>query len=835
VANIFISYSSQQRDVTRALAADIEKHFGAGSVWWDQAGLRDGDRFSPEITQALDAANAVVVVWTAGAVTSDWVYAEATRAAGGRRLVTVRSADLDPTRIPLPFNVFHTGLVGDTGAVLAAIQKRLSGEVSPLPSTLPGQGFLLDPKQEALPPWAASTRPASLLLAKHRLVPFDDIHGLRAGLVAWATGSPAHAFGRPALGRLVHAAAGLGKTRALIEVADELTRAHGWLAGFVPREVRGAGRELSERALERLILEGRDAKGLMLIVDYAETRQDDVVWLADRLVQRGEALATPPARLVLSSRGSGVWWRELLLKSQSLQDLTSLGGDAYDEISIPESITRQDRRSLFDKSLRALRRHLAALNAPVGEPPPATDDLIRALETEDDYDRPLAVQIAALLHVFGVEAEGRYRMKLLLDLVLGLEYAHWDKTLKISDKPNWQRAIKHGVAQATLVGVVNGADAAEQLIGGDPLFREARDIDVPRVRTALSSIVPGTDEGLTPLEPDLIGEHHVLKAINDRLLDACLLWAGENGEQRRHILTVLNRATRAEHGAAADRAVTELDRLVATRAVDLSGDLITVALETPGQLLDLCSARVSSLDEPALEAMDAAMPQQSLTLIELSLHIAERRAELARQLHAANKAAADPSILNHLAARIGTLGIRLSNLGRREEALGATEEAGDIYRRLAQSRPDAFLPDLATSMNNLGGHLSNLGRHEEALAASQEAVDIYRRLTQSRPDAFLPDLATSLNNLGGDLSNLGRREEALAASQEAVDACARACCGPSGASGPLILVGCGTFDPVARADLQRTIAERMTEGIVESPPHWLTLVGAGHVCCNANC
>jgi tetratricopeptide (TPR) repeat protein len=107
--------------------------------------------------------------------------------------------------------------------------------------------------------------------------------------------------------------------------------------------------------------------------------------------------------------------------------------------------------------------------------------------------------------------------------------------------------------------------------------------------------------------------------------------------------------------------------------------------------------------------------------------------------------------------------------GHREEALAASQEAVDIHRRLAQTRPDAFLPDLATSLNNLGNRLSNLGRREEALAASQEAVDIYRRLAQTRPDAFLPYLATSLNNLGGDLSNLGRREEALAASQEAVD------------------------------------------------------------------
>jgi hypothetical protein len=334
VADIFISYSSLHRDLTRALAAAIETQYGTGSVWWDQAGLRSGDKFSPEITRALDEAKAVVVVWTQGAVTSDWVYAEAARAANQRKIVTIREASLDPSLIPLPFGVFHTCLVDDMPAVLDGIKKRLAGEASRLPSEMPGQGFrsfLLDSKQEALPAWVVGKGPASLLLAKHRLVPFNDIHGLRAEFMRWATGAPAHAQGAPVLGRLVHAPAGLGKTRALIEIADELTRSHGWLAGFVPRDVRA--QTLSGSALDGLILEGRDASGLMLIVDYAESRQDDVVWLADRLVQRAKTIAKP-ARLVLLSRGSGVWWKELVLKTQSLQYLFGIGGDAYDEIEI---------------------------------------------------------------------------------------------------------------------------------------------------------------------------------------------------------------------------------------------------------------------------------------------------------------------------------------------------------------------------------------------------------------------------------------------------------------------------------------------------------------------
>jgi hypothetical protein len=785
VADIFISYSFQHRDPTRDLVDAIEAEHGKGSVWWDQAGLRDGDQFSPEITRALDAAKAVVVVWTQGAVASSWVYAEAVRAANQRKVVTVRAADLDPDLIPLPFNVFHTGLVDDTRAVLDGIAKRLAGEPSPLPSALPGtgfRGFLLDPKQEALPRHAMATRPASLLLAKHRLVPFNDIHGIREAFVRWATEPPPHAMGRMALGRLVHAPAGLGKTRALIEIAEELTRAHGWLAGFVPRDIRGAGRELAEQALERLILGGRDAAGLMLILDYAESRQDDVVWLAEQLVRRSETVPKP-ARLVLISRGSGVWWHELLLKNQSLQELCSLGGEHYDEFELPEDIKFGDRRALFDEAVRAFVPYHDALGASARTPHEPAAELMQALEVESDYDRPLAVQIAALLHVAGTGAvEGRQGMAGLLEKILGLEYEHWDKTLKRGGQPNWQEAIKHGVAQVTLAGGVGSAEAAEALIKYDPLYRNVHDIDAPRVRHDLSLIFPGENDGLAGLEPDLIGEHHAAGVVTGALLDGCLDWAGADRAQRHQILTVLNRATRAEHGTVAGRAAAQLERLVRTQAAKLAGDLIKVALETPGRLLDLCPAletQLGDLDEPALTALDDELPLQSLTLMELSLAVARRRVDVARNLDAAAAAATDVApdtreqILDHLAARVGTLGIRLSSLGRREEELAASQEAVDIYRRLAQTRPDAFLPDLASSLNGLGIRLVNLGRREEALAASQEAVDIRRHLVQTRPDAFLPDLALSLNNLGNGLADLGRREEALAASQEAVDICRR--------------------------------------------------------------
>src|SRR5262249_25366839 len=141
------------------------------------------------------------------------------------------------------------------------------------------------------------------------------------------------------------------------------------------------------------------------------------------------------------------------------------------------------------------------------------------------------------------------------------------------------------------------------------------------------------DSGLAALEPDLIGEHHVLRMATDALVDSCLDWAGPNVEKRRHVLTVLNRSTRAEHGDAKRHAHVQLSRLGENHASRLASDLIAVAIETPGQLLDLCSnlgSQIAELEAPVVDAIDAALPMHSVALMPLSLRVAERCVELAR-------------------------------------------------------------------------------------------------------------------------------------------------------------------------------------------------------------
>ena len=117
---IFISYSKAEPEPTRALADFLTAQ--GYSVWWD-TNLTSGEVFREVIDRELAAADAVIVIWTAHSVASNWVISEADDAARRSKLITLRTGDLEPWRIPKPYNTYQADLVDNRDAVLAAVRR----------------------------------------------------------------------------------------------------------------------------------------------------------------------------------------------------------------------------------------------------------------------------------------------------------------------------------------------------------------------------------------------------------------------------------------------------------------------------------------------------------------------------------------------------------------------------------------------------------------------------------------------------------------------------------------------------------------------------------------
>ena len=94
---IFLSYAHGDQAQAQRLAAALER---AGyTVWWD-ALIEGGTRYAATIDEALQSADAVLVLWSRNSIESDWVRDEAAQGRDRRRLVPL---SLDGTHPPLGF------------------------------------------------------------------------------------------------------------------------------------------------------------------------------------------------------------------------------------------------------------------------------------------------------------------------------------------------------------------------------------------------------------------------------------------------------------------------------------------------------------------------------------------------------------------------------------------------------------------------------------------------------------------------------------------------------------------------------------------------------------
>lgn len=131
MADVFISYSSEERGQAERLAAALQKL--GYSVWWDR-NLEGGADFSDDIEREMHAAGAIVVAWSERAAKSHWVRDEASYGRDAGKLVPIT---LDGSQPPIGFRQVQTidfsgwsGADDDRVARLASAVDRCCGKQS---------------------------------------------------------------------------------------------------------------------------------------------------------------------------------------------------------------------------------------------------------------------------------------------------------------------------------------------------------------------------------------------------------------------------------------------------------------------------------------------------------------------------------------------------------------------------------------------------------------------------------------------------------------------------------------------------------------------------------
>jgi adenylate cyclase len=127
MSEIFISYASSTAAEAQAVAEALR---GLGYGVWRDDELPAHRGYADVIEERLTAAKAVVVIWSAEAVKSEWVQSEADQARAAHKLVQLT---LDGAKLPMPFDRIQCAdLAGWTGDLAAPGWRKVAASIAEL-------------------------------------------------------------------------------------------------------------------------------------------------------------------------------------------------------------------------------------------------------------------------------------------------------------------------------------------------------------------------------------------------------------------------------------------------------------------------------------------------------------------------------------------------------------------------------------------------------------------------------------------------------------------------------------------------------------------------------
>lgn len=347
------------------------------------------------------------------------------------------------------------------------------------------------------PDWdPALSAPGALLRAEYRVVPFHFRDNELAELEAWC---------RADGGIRVHLCVGpggIGKTRLMLELCRRM-RTAGWLAGEVRSEDDGDPKDLWQR------LEARGGPRLLLI-DYAETRRALVAPLL-RWMRHGDAKGEA-VRVLLVARAAGDWWDLLKMEDRHVEEFLS-GPATSSQRLTPLALSAEDRHASYTRAVEAFARTL-------GQPRPETSEEFDF--SKETFERALLLHMSALAAVQGMKVQDE---QTILDFVLSRERRFWREMAKERSLPDGVQAwIGRAMAVITLAGGAEDESGAVESISRLRSLHDQKESVLRQIARLLSDLYPGR-RWITPLQPDLLGEHLVQREMErgaDELLEIVL-------------------------------------------------------------------------------------------------------------------------------------------------------------------------------------------------------------------------------------------------------------------------------------------------------------------------
>ena len=570
--------------------------------------------------------------------------------------------------------------------------------------------------------WRADLQlpPSKLLLARDEIVPFDPVRQPELIQLSDWTNNPSLIDVQ-----LISGNGGSGKTRLGFALARQLqNRWHSlWLNGDLPTEWASQWAQLMLKA----------DKPLLLVIDYAETRQETVIALLNTALAQAQSQSTdlPKLRLLLLARSSQ-WWQALPNHEQCDASVAAWLAAKTRSAHLPLPIWQANGRARLHSYNAAIAAFADALGLPQVRYVP---DLKQAM-----YARPLYLHLSALAALDGQRPN---TADALLEQQLRHEWRYWHKMhgAQLCDYEEWADAMawlvlrqEASVFELTLalpqIGVTNEA--------------------LPAAMQRSYRLSNAKRDALTSLQPDLLAEcllrQRLAQARGAEIL--ALVLRVKHGVA--NALSVLGRLC-----ASAEAPSTALCELTSWQQV-LVAELASAWPRLGTKLVDaahFAQAGLGGLLPFAWELLSSEEQvnlAKQLEITRYSTNLLRLRPMVARvQVQLVNTPTARATVLNNLAICLNDLGDAAS----RTEAIACTREALAEHQKSPKSQP-ANIEQTAILLNNLANFLSKLGSPaalKEALICSRKSVKICRKL----PRASRINLNMALNTLSALLVEQG--------------------------------------------------------------------------------